>query len=1162
MAAGGHPTTTTGETAAPPQPSLPLQGIQIPHSLSITRVMSQAQPTYPSNPVTSTSMGGGPNKNMGILANAPWMGAGGPNISPNFYAGAMLDDMNKKKRGRPRKSDFEARMARMKGGKGGKDDDDDKDLYDFGAEDDESKPMQPLRPRRQNMGAPSSYKDPDSDEDAKQRPPEQQLIHQTQAFRQAHDLALNQVDGIGHNLNPPENSISDPNGENASEGGEKDEKNVSYTCSKIEETPKGGIKLKIKIKKSASPAPLDPEPPIKKTKLEGGEIEGQSQFPKQEPSILSTMSEMQRLANGLGRPPGGGGGPPMDNVRSPAKHPHMLSPHGAPWLKPGMPGGGEPGGGGSVQGNQQQNPAMHPQMRQPGPNNNSVSSSSAPPGESGSRTAGDFQKSHNPYSMQTNLQNNFPGHGQTVPHSNPNYGDVPQQNFPQGSGFGDYGNYNSGYSQQQQHGWSMEQQMYQRQQLYQQQQQHMAAFRHGGPQGGMPPMGMRPGFMPQGMMQRHPGVEMPGGQRMPGHPGMDMPPGQRMPGHPGMDMPGGQRMPGHPGMEMPGGPRMAGHPGMDGPGGSRMPGHPGMEMPPGARMSHPGMMSQMMGPGMGPRGPQGMPGYPGMGPSGLVRPPSLSPALVSAPSRSPQADWTGAFPAGQYRTASPQYSQAQAHFSNSPTYSSAHGYSGPPTPGTYQNPPSVGTQPPLTPGGSYQNPTTPVSYPNPTTPVSYPSSTTPVSFPNPTTPVSVPNHGGPTTPVSYPNPTTPVSYPNPTTPGSYPNPSTPNSQHNPLTPQPQDGGSASKLGTNNSVIQQNPLAASSTFSSPKNEPLDPPKSSIPNLFNKDSTKALTPMLSPPSTTSSLRKIRRPSKSVTPNQSSPPNQKMLSSPNQQVKSEAGEMISPLQVKREVDLDSPVVAPTSNENNGAAGSDNSTPVKSEQEGPSPKREKLAPSPSASAPPPQLPPPTVKTPEPPKEPRWGIDGEDGMPEKALKLIFSYVCYTQGCLPFLPYAMRTCKLWNKVALDPDLWTHANLGTNVKEKLRTEKKLEWILKNKFPNAIDVDVQNWRAAMSAPALKIIAANCPKLTGLGMSSCVKLTYEDVRIIPSLFPNLEKIDLSSVSVSILISSGCTFSTYHPPLTSTFTIWPPISLCRRHFLSFTASSNSRGYVVNDFL
>ena len=100
---------------------------------------------------------------------------------------------------------------------------------------------------------------------------------------------------------------------------------------------------------------------------------------------------------------------------------------------------------------------------------------------------------------------------------------------------------------------------------------------------------------------------------------------------------------------------------------------------------------------------------------------------------------------------------------------------------------------------------------------------------------------------------------------------------------------------------------------------------------------------------------------------------------------------------------------------------------------------------------------------------------------------------------------------MDPTLWTHANLGGNIKEKLRTEKKLEWILKNKFPNAIDVDVRNWRAAISSPALKIIAANCPKLTGLGLSSCIKLNYEDVRIIPSLFPNLERIDLSSVSVS---------------------------------------------------
>ena len=163
------------------------------------------------------------------------------------------------------------------------------------------------------------------------------------------------------------------------------------------------------------------------------------------------------------------------------------------------------------------------------------------------------------------------------------------------------------------------------------------------------------------------------------------------------------------------------------------------------------------------------------------------------------------------------------------------------------------------------------------------------------------------------------------------------------------------------------------------------------------------------------------------------------------------------------------------------------------------------------PKPPPPPPKTPEPPKEPRWGEDGPDGMPERALHKVFQYVCYNQGCLPFLLNAMKICKLWCKVAKEPALWTHANLGSKIKEKLRTEKNLEWILKNKFPNALEVDVSNWRAAVSSPALKIIAGHCPNLRGLGLSQCVKLSHEDVRIIPSLFPNLQKIDVSCVAVS---------------------------------------------------
>merc|ERR1719474_343996 len=103
-------------------------------------------------------------------------------------------DEKKKGRGRPRKTDaFPGKM------RGPKSKDDDKDMYDF--EDDDSKTVQPLRPRRQNPTQPN-YKDPDSDEDGKQRmQPQASMIHATQGFRQVQEKAMGmtQVDGFGHN---------------------------------------------------------------------------------------------------------------------------------------------------------------------------------------------------------------------------------------------------------------------------------------------------------------------------------------------------------------------------------------------------------------------------------------------------------------------------------------------------------------------------------------------------------------------------------------------------------------------------------------------------------------------------------------------------------------------------------------------------------------------------------------------------------------------------------------------------------------------------------------------------------------------------------------------------------------------------------------------------
>merc|ERR1719312_1874371 len=236
--------------------------------------------------------------------------------------------------------------------------------------------------------------------------------------------------------------------------------------------------------------------------------------------------------------------------------------------------------------------------------------------------------------------------------------------------------------------------------------------------------------------------------------------------------------------------------------------------------------------------------------------------LVGPPSMSPQTAPGGAernpiFQPNQYRLSSPQYSPAHPGpnppFSQSPSYS--QGY----------NPSSL------------YKPPTPQSYPKPPTPQTYPKPPTPSSYPKPPTPQN------PTTPGSYPNPPTPGSYPAPTTPISHHNPATPISCQNPLTPQPSydpptpqnsqhntsfenssiptsaaQTAPASSSSTTPPVIQQNlhAMAAvagggANSFALPKSESVI--QSPVHNVF-KDSSKIMTPMLSPPSTTSSLRKI--------------------------------------------------------------------------------------------------------------------------------------------------------------------------------------------------------------------------------------------------------------------------------------------------------------------
>jgi len=1021
------------------------QGISLPENTSITRVL----PTTTNYSVNSSSL----NKHLGPNpGGTTWINNQRPQMENNYF----IDENAKKKRGRPRKNGDPIFSGKFKNPKP-KMSDDDKDLYDFEMEDDETKPMQPLRPRRQNA-QPVTYKDPDSDEDAKGRQPQIPLIQTTQGYKDIHEKALT-LNTTNYDSEPLHDGDQATEGPPDGEEGEEKDKNISYKCSRIEETPTGGIKLKIKIKKSASPGPVtqDPEPPLKKSKIDTTE-----EF---DPSMLSEigMNTLQNKPNQLEEEKHHqkSDPPQIPPVSAPISSSTATKPSNLILMTPGLAGGMQPKNTTPPHTSHSSLPPVRPFGSNNNPPSGVTSTEEIPKGPT-------LPKVQNPYAIQ---KLNFP-HTHS---SNQNNFEM-QQNFSSGL-YSDFPNYNMPYSGYMEHSPS---QGYPNNPFP----QHMPAY--------------RPGIRPTNPMMQRPQLGNYTQNRM-----MDprFPPHQTsMSEADPMQVGVNSHMSGMPlglGMASHGNPAMGRHPAMMAP---MLPNLSNPNIPigsyPNAPMNVPvGIGQKPMPPAMStgvPKGP--MMNSPVMSPipgHGGIIPRSMSPQaigvperpLICPPSMSPQSipgnERNQMFPSNQYRMSSPQYSpahqgQPQPSFSHSPTYAATQGY------------------PQHTNSNTYKPPT-PQSYSKPPTPQNCPKPPTPQSYPKPPTPQ---------------NPTTPGSYPNPSTPGAYQNPATPVSHQNPLTPQSYDPqtplgsqhNSSIESPTTQPVIQQTPQAAPTSFIVPKTESVI----QSPVHF----TKITTPMLSPPSTTSSLRKIRRPSKSVTPGTVSP-NQKTLS-PNQSqptVKIENDSVIVP----KSEPLHSLSPVPTKSE---------SAPNIKKEPDISPKAE-IKQEPAAVEQKPDSPPPTVKTPEPPKDPRWGEDGADGMPENVLARIFAYVCHTDGCLPFLPHAMRVCKLWNKVASDPKLWTHANLGSAVKEKLRNERKLEWILKNKFPHAIQVDVTSWKAVMSTPALKIIATNCPNLSGLGLSNCVKLNYEDIRIVPSLFPNLERIDLSLVSPSTASSRSAVSS-----------------------------------------
>ncbi len=316
----------------------------------------------------------------------------------------------------------------------------------------------------------------------------------------------------------------------------------------------------------------------------------------------------------------------------------------------------------------------------------------------------------------------------------------------------------------------------------------------------------------------------------------------------------------------------------------------------------------------------------------------------------------------------------------------------------------------------------------------------------------------------------------------------PGSMHNPMTPAScgatpgglQHGGITSPMYNMPKTPQQQQHSLMSP--SPRGGPSSVPPVQSPMTEDLKSPMASTALKSPlpysnsgsmNTSSSNLRKIRRPSKPSNPGELSP-----LPPSSVELKTEPPE-IKQEEVKPVVPMPPP------------------EPVKEE------------------------PPPVIKEEkeEPQFEARW-----DELEPKLWKRIFQYCSYNDGSVPFLVRAQRVCKKWKEVATsDPKLWTHLDLsqGRGFKERYRNDKKLEWFLK-KYGNVQELKMGGWKNSVGTSTLKVVAQYCPGLISLGLCSCFKLTNEDLKLIGESFPKLERLDLSGVSPSSSSSRSAVSST----------------------------------------
>ncbi|KAL3276889.1 hypothetical protein HHI36_012260 [Cryptolaemus montrouzieri] len=141
--------------------------------------------------------------------------------------------------------------------------------------------------------------------------------------------------------------------------------------------------------------------------------------------------------------------------------------------------------------------------------------------------------------------------------------------------------------------------------------------------------------------------------------------------------------------------------------------------------------------------------------------------------------------------------------------------------------------------------------------------------------------------------------------------------------------------------------------------------------------------------------------------------------------------------------------------------------------------------------------------------------IPESVLFRIFQYCCSQDGALPILIRLTKVCKLWQKVALDPNLWIKVDLNF-VKERARTELRLHWLIQNKLTCCQDLNLGEWKIRNIHSALEALCEGCLDLRGLNMSGWQGISADNLKFITTECKKLERLDLSYINSTSAINA----------------------------------------------